>query len=773
MGQDGYRNRWGRERFFGVVAGYEAQGQNTKPAQSWSSRHAPVGLALRDIDGGPVFATERHVYGPAVLKPSALETRRIGAHDTLVWPATNLVSSPERSAATSADSILSEERWPQFAAQVVQECWSSGSSSRVRVWTDVGDRKLHLLPSLILLTSSAAGACAPGDADEVVETDGSTATVGTGGASGPGTSDRASADGDDGPDDDSDSDGTSDGASDGDVDSDSDDGTSGGEVGDALVSEDFTVSELRLLQRRAGGDTAFNFVTLGDVSPNSPGDWERIRASAGAFEASMADFVEMPLVDDFGDWVTPDFYNFWNGPIAGERTPPGGGPYWDGTGLIPTWAPATKKSTGNGFVRCDANDNYWTCQDAFEYGDDLLSAALVAAVEEDEALMDAVRRVLLRQTDVSRAPGVDFSNRERWGLGDQGQGFGDGQQVSSTNPFFFTSLWVVKIAKAYDYTRHRVVDGRVVDNPVYTAEDRAQIENWLFEAAEYFREVIEQLLLEEVRVFDSVDARIAGTPTANIDQPPYSDFSLWDGGPIATYGQLLYQNRITDTAMSVCVVGWILERDPLIRDCKLFFEEVIRYNVRPDGSLGDYYRGGNNGETGQHYVTGQLGHLVEIADLFARHGDPSLYEYSTSEGSNHPNFPESSTVGGPKSLLDALLISARKNRPQGYEGRHKEGQLIDGDTGGSGRRYLQHYLTWARGNAYYRNAELEGLLDGDPDLGFRPLQPPSQVFNNGYVVDTTRGTFAASPGELFLHGKKADCEVDKFPYPGVTAPPCL
>lgn len=631
--------------------------------------------------------------------------------------------------------------------------------------------KFSLLPCAILLASSFSSGCVPDEAAEAGESD----SVGDTESTGESDSDGGdSMDGSDGDSSDSDSSDGSDG-SDGNDDSsdDSSDGGTGGEPGDPLVSEDFTVSELHLLQERAAGSATFNFVSLGDVTPNSPGEWERILGSAAAFEASMESFVEMPVLDAWDDLVTPDHYNYWNGPIAGWRTVSQDPPYWDGTGAIPTWAPATKKSTGNGFVPCTPDDNYWTCQDAFKYGDDLLSAALVAAVEEDEALMDDVRRVLLRQTDVARAPGVDFSNRDRWGIGHQGQGLGGGQQVSSTNPFFFTSLWVVKIAKAYDYTRHRAVEGQVIDNPVYTADERAQIEAWLFEAGLYFRDAIEQLLLEEVSIFDSVDARVAGTPNANIDNPPYDDFSLWDGGPTATYGQLLYQNRITDSAMSVCVIGWMLEDELLIRDCKLFFEEVIRYNIRPDGSLGDYYRGGNNGETGQHYVTGQLGHLVEIADLFARHGDPSLYEYSTSEGSNHPQLPESSTVGGPKSLLTALLISAKLNRPQGYEGRHKQGQLINGDTGGPGRRYLQHFLTWARANTYYRNAELAALLDGDADMGFRPLQSPLEVFNNGYVVDTTRGTFAASPGELFLHGKKADCEVDLFPYPGLNAPPCL
>lgn len=540
-----------------------------------------------------------------------------------------------------------------------------------------------------------------------------------------------------------------------------------------LVAEDFDIDELELLRQRAAGRAAFNFNVEGDVVPGSPGEWQRLLSSRDAFVASMAHFVEQPMTDAAGDLVTPDFYNFYDGPIPGPRTTNPPGPYWDGQGAIPSWARATKKPSGNGFVPCSASDPYYRCQDAFTYADDLLAAALVAQVEQDEALMQDVRRVLLRQTDVVRAPGVDFSNRSRWALGNQGQGLGGGQQVSSTNPFFFTALWVVKIAKSYDYTRNTVADGCVVESPIYSAEERDQVESWLYHAAEFYRLAVEQFLLEEVAIFDSVEARIQGEANANINNPPYQDFSLWDGGPIATYGQLLYQNRITDSALAFCVVGSMLAEPTLKRDCKLFFQEVIRYGMRPDGTLGDYYRGGQQGETGQHYVSGQLAHLAEMADLFARHGDPSLYTYETSEGSTHPNHADASTIGGPKSLLAGLRVSARMNRPQGYEGRHKQGQLINGDTAGSGRRYLQHFLTWARANTFYRDAELAALLDGDASQGFRPLQSPSTVLNNGYVLDVTRGTFAASPGELFLHGRKAHCEESLFPFPGAAAPPCL
>ncbi|MEM6273645.1 MAG: malectin domain-containing carbohydrate-binding protein [Myxococcota bacterium] len=536
-----------------------------------------------------------------------------------------------------------------------------------------------------------------------------------------------------------------------------------------------TAAEVEVYRERAQGRTSTPFADVGDTLPNSPGDWSRIEAAAQDFQVSMQSFGE-PYRDQHGNLRTADYENFWNGPIAGRRTAGQEDPrFWNGQGVIPTWAKSKYKRTDNGnYVPCAEGtpekqykdgDAYWICQDAAGISDDLFDASFYALVMDDTSLRDGVRRALLRQTDVSKAPGVDFTNRSRWPVQK------DDDVIVSTNPFFFTALWITKIARTYEYSRMAVIDGEVRESGVYSAAEAEQIETWLRNAGEYYREITEYGLINDYGFFENVEDRIAGRHRSSaLNRAPgtwANSYRYWDDGPQPTIGQLRYQNRITASAMAFCVIGFTVEDQLMQRDCKLFFQEVIRYGVDANGYLGDFYRDQLNGEKGLDYVSGQASHLVEMADAFARAGDSSLYEYTTSDGAGTPGGH--TTTGGPKSLYQVLIATGRFYQVGGNQNRKKGGNLIDADSGGNGRRYVQIAANFAAANVYYRDPALRDLVYLSTSAGYRGFQSPNSVQITGYVIHPTRATFGGSVGHLFLYGGLEKAENSVWPYPGIPA----
>ena len=72
----------------------------------------------------------------------------------------------------------------------------------------------------------------------------------------------------------------------------------------------------------------------------------------------------------------------------------------------------------------------------------------------------------------------------------------------------------------------------------------------------------------------------------------------------------------------------------LLTSGKLYAQEYIRFGVFPQGVTGDFERRGDGGlpETGWAYAGAAIGEVGEIADAFTRAGDTSLYTYSTNLG---------------------------------------------------------------------------------------------------------------------------------------------
>lgn len=190
-----------------------------------------------------------------------------------------------------------------------------------------------------------------------------------------------------------------------------------------------TAVELNLWRQRASSGP---YKSAGDVSRNSPGDWERIVKHAAAFQ-------QAPTAGR------------WAGPVNNNRS-----------GCVQR---ESDQARNEAFV-----PPYW---EATEQRD----AAFAAMVQQRPELARLAAKELLAQV---RTPGVDFSDRRRYCLGSI-----DGDN----NPGFNISNWLTRLLFTYDYVR-------VADPAALSAQERQEIDRWFAGAATWLQHGLDRKLDE-------------------------------------------------------------------------------------------------------------------------------------------------------------------------------------------------------------------------------------------------------------------------------------
>ncbi|HYG41205.1 MAG TPA: gliding motility-associated C-terminal domain-containing protein [Cytophagales bacterium] len=147
----------------------------------------------------------------------------------------------------------------------------------------------------------------------------------------------------------------------------------------------FTQEELIIWRDRAENGP---YKSYGDVSSNSPGDWNRI-------------------IRDAEDLVKDPFQEHYIGPTMDKY----GNPI---TGIVPTYSKPDPHTKGVKILNC-----------AFAY-----------AVKEDKRYLEAVKKALLKQASEKM---TDFTNKSRWG------------NLYDINPGFTIAEWVNRLLLAYDF----------------------------------------------------------------------------------------------------------------------------------------------------------------------------------------------------------------------------------------------------------------------------------------------------------------------------------
>jgi hypothetical protein len=189
--------------------------------------------------------------------------------------------------------------------------------------------------------------------------------------------------------------------------------------------------------------------------------------------------------------------------------------------------------------------------------------------------------------------------------------------------------------------------------------------------------------------------------------------------------------------------------------------EFVRYNVWPDGMLGDQHRWNDNGNPckGYWYPGTQLGDMALLAEAFARIGDLDLYTYTTSEG-------YAGTAGGPKNLEKVIHFyhgivdhSMKRYATKDKKNAGSSRYLIDSDCNDGWNWDGVEDTFAAVSNRFYRDDNIKaGYMrkgPGDPPYPASPNAP-------GGCGSTFEGPSCVAPSLLFMFGQM---EKEVWPYP--------
>lgn len=265
----------------------------------------------------------------------------------------------------------------------------------------------------------------------------------------------------------------------------------------------------------------------------------------------------------------------------------------------------------------------------------LRDAAFYYLLTKDRIYGEKVRDVLLKQV---REPSVNFTDRSIWPL-----------NLGSQPPMFQVAEWVSTLINAFDYTED-----------VYSVEEAAEIKKWFENAGIFFNENLNNVLDNLFVDRENGDYTLSGyTKTLNKNHRESHTFLTHIGGhEIPAIAAWNYQNRQASQARTVAKVGFLVENETLIKSARNYVKESVMFWAYPSGLTTEFHRGFDKArpEAGYYYSWTTLELLLYIADLFARSGDFSLFEFKTSEG-------WFGTAGGEKSLWKvATTLCQIKNK---------------------------------------------------------------------------------------------------------------
>jgi len=348
-----------------------------------------------------------------------------------------------------------------------------------------------------------------------------------------------------------------------------------------------TAEELAIWRQRTDSGP---YKTKGDVSTNSPGDWNMIVAAKSSF---LADPTK-------ARWNGPTKNNP-DGCVLGSRT---------GTVSDPGVAPPRAETE--------------QLRDAAFY-------ALVAQPANGTEIASVVKRELMWQVD---AAGTDFTDTDRYCRDRYGAQY---------KPMFFMSSWTVKLLFAYDYLR-------IFSSELFTDAETARINAWFNGAAAWTVPFVESrrsgmftlsggqytATKKALTIPSDSDPIWAGGPQMKLIQKRYNNH-------VPRLARLVTLVGILLDIESYKQVGRNYVKEFL----------TFAYYPNGAVSDFERWSGGVSHLDGWRYGVEHTGSTMVIADHLARAGDDSLYRYSTTQGdidTAGATPTDAITNGEPKSL---------------------------------------------------------------------------------------------------------------------------
>ncbi|MEM1136627.1 MAG: malectin domain-containing carbohydrate-binding protein [Bacteroidota bacterium] len=345
-------------------------------------------------------------------------------------------------------------------------------------------------------------------------------------------------------------------------------------------------------------------------------------------------------------------------------------------------------------------------------------AAFTYLLTNDNKYLNAAKAMLLQQADV---PNTKFAN---W------------QYVSDTKAFH-EGDWISRLFYGYMYIRTAISDS-----------ERNKLDKWFLDAANYFANNIHEDIKKNFPNRLNGDYSTRGNVARS--GAMQNNFAYIDANGNArnrlSWLSAWYNNRRFSQLRVVGLAGVMFNDANLIKHAKAFVTEWLKYSVFPDGSMGEYQRNGNygNAQNGMIYGSINIQVSIEIADLLARAGDISLYQYETSEGLH-------GTEGGKKSIYLTIETYYKQIDKQVtmYYGSVNEANRID-QISSRGIHWIND-IWFAKANIYYKDEFFKNVYTRKS--GGVETYPSSGLGTAGPIRSPWGGSGGVFAGILFMYGQ--------------------
>ena len=363
---------------------------------------------------------------------------------------------------------------------------------------------------------------------------------------------------------------------------------------------------------------------------------------------------------------------------------------------------------------------------------------------------------------------LDFSNSKRWSLSDP---------FYDRNPGFFIACWLNTLVNAYDYTK---------ESSVYSSSEKAKIETWLLNASKFYY----SMLVKYTKLVFPNYASNEYSVTAN-SWPDNLRGEAWTGSSYIGYGiNESYSNRTTAMWRFVMRASILLQDNSThasqaktqISAAKRWVKEWITFGTFADGTFADFHRGSTSyPQKGLSYTSVALGSIIDMVDAYVRHQQSdsdyeNLYEWELKPGTSEYNkyFP-SSTKGRAwrKSLelseakgIKKIITTYLKHFDGSYGSTRRWGSyVIDGYSAPSTAPRKIEMDRWVSlANLYYQDDYIKSVYtrtkSGTKGYNSNPTGAGSYPINIG--------SWGSHPGTLFMFGQM---EGKAWPYSGSSSKP--
>jgi hypothetical protein len=320
-------------------------------------------------------------------------------------------------------------------------------------------------------------------------------------------------------------------------------------------------------------------------------------------------------------------------------------------------------------------------------GEALMDAAFIDLVNNTTTYFTTVRNELIWH---ATEPHLNFANRTFW------------VPSNDINPGFTIAEFMMRMLFAYD-----VYKGQ------FNAGDKATLDQWFSDAAAYYKDNLQSYYGSKYLSRAGTDYTLSQAGNdQNTNGSLHRLFYEANGTPSAANTGSLnrsYSNRTCDQALFLGAVGIFLNNSAYKTDAKRYYFEWLRYGVYPGNDISDMTRSidtttPDNEEKGWNYCSGVVDTMGSLCDVFARAGDTSLYDFSTTEGTfSSQGTPAKSMLGITQNFLKYLNGTYnRYNVPDGAAA-HK----IDGRDPGVSTLKMVFDIHAAIPNQYFLDATIK------------------------------------------------------------------